>query len=186
MCLFPSSFISYSNYFLTNKQLPFCFLSMSIMFIFPFVYLFVVLFILKLIWIFFSICWFICCWLVHGFVHNIFIDVLSYIFIYSFSDYLIASFFNCWLIYFCIYVFIVLFALIFLSLCISNSFYPGKPTLLLIPLPTEKPPLPPQLHCVKSVRIRSYSGQHFPAFGLNAGRSSECGISPNTGKCGPE
>ena len=29
-------------------------------------------------------------------------------------------------------------------------------------------------HCVKSIRIRSYSGPHFPAFELN------------TGKCGPE
>ena len=29
-------------------------------------------------------------------------------------------------------------------------------------------------HCVKSVRIRSYSGPYFPAFGLN------------TGKCEPE
>ena len=47
-------------------------------------------------------------------------------------------------------------------------------------------------HCVKSVRIRSYSGPHFPAFGLNTERSgvslriqSECGkirtrITPNT------
>ena len=26
------------------------------------------------------------------------------------------------------------------------------------------------LHCVKSVRIRSYSGPHFPAFGLNTER----------------
>ena len=26
-------------------------------------------------------------------------------------------------------------------------------------------------HCVKSVRIRSYSGPYFPAFGLNAERS---------------
>ena len=25
-------------------------------------------------------------------------------------------------------------------------------------------------HCVESVRIRSYSGTHFPAFGLNTGR----------------
>ena len=24
-----------------------------------------------------------------------------------------------------------------------------------------------EMHCVKSVRIRSYSGPHFPAFGLN-------------------
>ena len=47
-------------------------------------------------------------------------------------------------------------------------------------------------HCVKSVRIRSYSGLHFPAFGLNTERyevslciQSECGkmrtrITPNT------
>ena len=27
-------------------------------------------------------------------------------------------------------------------------------------------------HCVKSVRIRSYSGLHFRAFGLNTGRYS--------------
>ena len=38
-------------------------------------------------------------------------------------------------------------------------------------------------HCVKSVRIRSYSGPHFPAFGLNTERY--CGkmrtrITPNT------
>ena len=45
--------------------------------------------------------------------------------------------------------------------------------------------------CVKGVRIRSYSGQHFPAFGLNTERyavslpiQSECGkmrtrITPN-------
>ena len=47
-------------------------------------------------------------------------------------------------------------------------------------------------HCVKSVRTRSYSGPHFPAFGLNTERYSlsirtlsECGkiwtrITPNT------
>ena len=29
-----------------------------------------------------------------------------------------------------------------------------------------------QIHCVKSVRIRSYSGLHFPAFGLNTERYS--------------
>ena len=43
--------------------------------------------------------------------------------------------------------------------------------------------------CVKSVRIRSYTGPHFPAFGLNTERYSriqtECGkmrtrITPNT------
>ena len=48
------------------------------------------------------------------------------------------------------------------------------------------------LHCVKSAGIRSYSGPHFPAFGLNTERykvslriQSECGkmrtrITPNT------
>ena len=48
------------------------------------------------------------------------------------------------------------------------------------------------MHCVKSVRIRSYSGPHFPAFGLNTERysvslriQSECRktrtrITPNT------
>ena len=39
--------------------------------------------------------------------------------------------------------------------------------------------------CVKSVRIRSYSGPHFLTFGLNSGIQSECGkmrtrITPNT------
>ena len=49
------------------------------------------------------------------------------------------------------------------------------------------------LHCVKSVRIRSYFGPHFPTLGLNTERygvslriQSECGkirnrITPNTG-----
>ena len=49
-----------------------------------------------------------------------------------------------------------------------------------------------EIHCVKSVCIRSYSGPHFPAFGLNAKRyeaslhiQSKCGkmwtrITPNT------
>ena len=48
------------------------------------------------------------------------------------------------------------------------------------------------IHCVKSIRIRNYSGPHFPAFGLNTERygvslriQSECGnmrtrITPNT------
>ena len=48
------------------------------------------------------------------------------------------------------------------------------------------------IHCVKSVRVQGYSGQHFPAFGLNTERyrvslriQSECGkirtrITPNT------
>ena len=43
------------------------------------------------------------------------------------------------------------------------------------------------LHCLKSVRIQSYSGPHFPAFGLSTERygvRSECGkmrtrITPN-------
>ena len=40
------------------------------------------------------------------------------------------------------------------------------------------------LHCMKCVRVRSYSGPHFPAFGLNI--LSECGkmrtkITTNTG-----
>ena len=49
-----------------------------------------------------------------------------------------------------------------------------------------------QLHCVKSVRILSYSGPYFPAFGLNTEKysvslhiQSECGkvlrrVTPNT------
>ena len=38
-------------------------------------------------------------------------------------------------------------------------------------------------HCVKSVRIRSYSGLHFPALGLNTERYSVLsGFSPNAGK----
>ena len=36
------------------------------------------------------------------------------------------------------------------------------------------------LHCVKSVRIRSYSGPYFPAFGLNTEY-----LSPNAGKYEP-
>ena len=53
-------------------------------------------------------------------------------------------------------------------------------------------PLLEQKHCIKSVRIRSRSGPHFPTFGLNTERyaislriQSECGkirtrITPNT------
>ena len=45
----------------------------------------------------------------------------------------------------------------------------------------------PLNHCVKSVRIRSYSGPHFPIFGLNSERYSVSLVfSPNTGKCRPE
>ena len=39
-------------------------------------------------------------------------------------------------------------------------------------------------HCVKSVRIRSYSGPYFPAFGLNTEYLSV--FSQNAGKYGPE
>ena len=39
-------------------------------------------------------------------------------------------------------------------------------------------------HCVKRVRIRSYSGPHFPAFELNTERYGV--FSPNAGKCRPE
>ena len=38
-----------------------------------------------------------------------------------------------------------------------------------------------ETHCMKSVRIRSYSGAHFPTFGLNKER-----YSTYAGKCGPE
>ena len=37
------------------------------------------------------------------------------------------------------------------------------------------------VHCVKSSRIRSYSGPQFSAFGLNTERYSVFG--PNAGKC---
>ena len=39
-------------------------------------------------------------------------------------------------------------------------------------------------HCVKSVRIQSYSGTYFPAFGMNTERYGV--FSPNAGKYGPE
>ena len=35
------------------------------------------------------------------------------------------------------------------------------------------------LHCIKSVRIRSYSGPHFLAFGLNTKRYDQNRITPN-------
>ena len=38
-------------------------------------------------------------------------------------------------------------------------------------------------HCMKSVQIRSFSGPYFPVFGLN---TETYGVSPNTGKYGPE
>ena len=42
------------------------------------------------------------------------------------------------------------------------------------------------LHCLKSIRIRSYSVPYFPAFGLNTERYSISVFSPNAGKYGPE
>ena len=39
-------------------------------------------------------------------------------------------------------------------------------------------------HCIKSVRIRSFSSPHFPPFGLDTERYSV--FSPSAGKCGPE
>ena len=42
-------------------------------------------------------------------------------------------------------------------------------------------------HCIKSVRIWSYSGQHFPTFGLNTERYRVSSVfSANAGKCEPE
>ena len=41
-----------------------------------------------------------------------------------------------------------------------------------------------KLHCMKSDRIRSFSGPYFPAFGLNTPCLSV--FSPNAGKYGPE
>ena len=40
------------------------------------------------------------------------------------------------------------------------------------------------IHCVKRVRVRSYSGPHFPAFGLNTERYYLSVFSPNAGKYG--
>ena len=41
-------------------------------------------------------------------------------------------------------------------------------------------------HCMKSVRIRSYSGPHFPVFGLNMETVEYLPVlSPNAGKYGP-
>ena len=42
-------------------------------------------------------------------------------------------------------------------------------------------------HSVKSVRIWSYSGLHFPIFGLNIENTEYLSVfSLNAGKCGPE
>ena len=42
------------------------------------------------------------------------------------------------------------------------------------------------LHCVKSVYVWSYSGQHFHAFGLNTKDAEYLSVfSPTAGKCGP-
>ena len=46
-----------------------------------------------------------------------------------------------------------------------------------------------KLHCVKCVRIRSFSGSYLPAFELNTEQRDTKYISvfnPNAGKCGPE
>ena len=46
---------------------------------------------------------------------------------------------------------------------------------------------PVELHCVKSVRIRSFSGRHFPTFGLNTERYEvSIVLSPNARKYEPE
>ena len=45
------------------------------------------------------------------------------------------------------------------------------------------------MHCAKIVRIRSFSGQYFPAFALNTESYGVYGVfllSPNAGKYGPE
>ena len=42
------------------------------------------------------------------------------------------------------------------------------------------------MHCMKSVRIRSFSGPYFPAFGLNTDRYSVSLRIQNVGKCGPK
>ena len=46
------------------------------------------------------------------------------------------------------------------------------------------------IHCVKSVQIRIFSGPYFPAFGLNTERYGDTPylsvFSPNAGKYGPE
>ena len=42
-------------------------------------------------------------------------------------------------------------------------------------------------HCVKYVRIRSFSGLYFPEFGLNTARHEDLSVfSLNAGKYGPE
>ena len=44
-----------------------------------------------------------------------------------------------------------------------------------------------EAHSVKSVRIWSYSGLHFPIFGLNIENTEYLSVfSLNAGKCGPE
>ena len=44
-----------------------------------------------------------------------------------------------------------------------------------------------EVHCVKSVRIQSYSGPHFPPFGMNTGDAPYLSVfSPNAGKNRPE
>ena len=44
-----------------------------------------------------------------------------------------------------------------------------------------------KFYCMESVHIRSFSGQYFPAFGLNTDLSPYLSVfSPNAGKYGPE
>ena len=74
----------------------------------------------------------------------------------------------------------------FAALLVFFSFYNRESHILYLETPITL------IHCVKSDRIRSYSGLHFPAFGLNTERcglslhiQSECGkmptrITPNT------
>ena len=54
----------------------------------------------------------------------------------------------------------------------SIAFSRWRILLLSIHLPLQKIQLPSTMHCVKSVRIRSFSGPCFPAFGLNTERYS--------------
>ena len=56
----------------------------------------------------------------------------------------------------------------------TASFYIGKSVAIFHPTESRIFFESSILHCVKSVRIRSYSGPHFPVFGLNTER--KCGI----------
>ena len=54
----------------------------------------------------------------------------------------------------------------------TASFYIGKSVAIFHPTESRIFFESSILHCVKSVRIRSYSGPHFPVFGLNTKRYS--------------